>query len=246
MLYRFHKWIAPMLFVAALASPGAPASAPGFENEQLHYNINWPSGLSLGEAQLRASLSKPAPDSKSGADAAGRLHLEFTLDAGIPSYTVSDQYRSEASADFCSAEFQRTIAHGSSKKTDEKLTFDQQNGTASRETSGGGKTELKLPACGKDALAFLYYVRHELSQGRIPPPQTIFLGAPYDVRIEFMGTQKIPLGETQVEADRVTVSVKGPSSEISFEVFFLKDAARTPALVRVPLALGKFSMELVR
>jgi len=26
----------------------------------------------------------------------------------------------------------------------------------------------------------------------------------------------------------------------------LKDPARTPALVRVPLALGKFSMELVR
>ena len=44
----------------------------------------------------------------------------------------------------------------------------------------------------------------------------------------------------------VTATVKGPSSEISFEVFFLKDQARTPALVRVPLALGKFTMELVR
>jgi len=44
----------------------------------------------------------------------------------------------------------------------------------------------------------------------------------------------------------VTASVKGSASEIGFEVFFLKDAARTPALVRVPLALGTFSMELVR
>lgn len=80
----------------------------------------------------------------------------------------------------------------------------------------------------------------------MPPQQTLFFGAPYDIRIEFMGTQMIPLGETQVEADRVTASVKGPSSEINFEVFFLKDRARTPALVRVPLALGTFSMELVR
>lgn len=230
---------APVLMALALAISAVPAGAPVFENEQLRYNINWPSGLSLGEAQLRATMSKPAPD------AAGRLHLEFILDAGVPNFTVSDQYRSEASPEFCSGEFQRTTTHGS-KKTDEKITFDQQHGTASRETSGGGKTELKMSACGKDALDFLYYVRHELSQGRMPPQQTIFLGGPYDIRVEFMGTQKIPLGEMQVEADRVTASVKGPSSEISFEVFFLKDPARTPALVRVPLALGTFSMELVR
>ena len=239
MRYPFPTLTVPMLLAATLAITAAPAGGPVFENEQLRFNINWPSGLSLGEAQLRASMSKPTPD------APGRLHLEFTLDAGIPGFTVSDQYRSEASRDFCSAEFQRSAKHGS-KKTDEKTTFDQQNGTASRETAGGGKSELKASNCGKDALAFLYYVRHELSQGRMPPQQTIFLGAPYDIRLEFMGTQKIRLGETQVEADRVTATVKGPSSEISFEVFFLKDQARTPALVRVPLALGKFTMELVR
>ncbi len=239
MHYPFQRLTAPMLFAAAIAIVAAPAGAPVVENEQLRYNINWPSGLSLGEAQLRASMSKAAPD------AAGRLHLEFTLDAGIPGFTVSDQYRSEASTDFCSGEFQRTTTHGA-KKTDEKTTFDQQNGTASRETPGGGKSELNAPTCAKDALAFLYYVRRELSQGRMPPRQTMFFGASYDIRIEFMGTQKIPLGEKQVEADRVTASVKGPSSEISFEVFFLKDPARTPALVRVPLALGTFSMELVR
>ena len=239
MHYPFQKLTVPALMIASLALSAAPAGAPVFENEQLRYNINWPSGLSLGEAQLRASMSKPT------SDAAGRLQLEFTLDAGIPGFTVSDQYRSEASAEFCSGEFHRIAKHGP-KKTDETTTFDQQNGTASRETSGGGKSELKASVCGKDALAFLYYVRHELSQGRMPPQQTVFLGARYDVRLEFMGTQKIPLGETGVEADRVAASVKGPSSEISFEVFFLKDHARTPALVRVPLTLGTFSMELVK
>jgi hypothetical protein len=163
----------------------------------------------------------------------------------VPGFSVSDRYRSQASSEFCSVEFQRTATHGQ-KKTDEKTTFDQQASTATRQTTGGGKSELKTPTCGRDALTFLYYVRRELSQGRIPAPQTVFFGAAYEVRLAFVGTQSIRLGDKQVEADRVTAAVKGTASDISFDVFFLKDAARTPALVRVPLALGTFSMELVR
>lgn len=222
-----------------LAAPGTPVASPTFDNEQLRYNINWPSGLSLGEAELGSSLQKPA------ADAAPRLHLEFDVDAAVPGFAVTDRYSSEASPDFCSVEFQRKATHGQ-KKIDEKTTFDKQAGTATRETAGGGKSELKTSSCGRDALAFLYYVRRELSQGRIPPPQTVFFGGPYEVRLAFAGTQTIRLGDRQVEADRVTTSVKGKASDITFDVFFLKDAARTPALVRVPLALGMFSMELVR
>ena len=239
MSYSFQKLTNPILFFASIAVSAAPVATPAFENEQLHYNINWPSGLSLGEAQLSASATKAAADSPP------QLHLEFKLDAGIPGFAVSDLYRSDSSLDFCSGEFHRTTQHGP-KKTDEKTKFDQQAGSATRETAGGGKTDLKTPSCARDALAFLYYVRHELSQGRMPPQQTIFLGAPYDIRIEFMGTQQIPLGETPVEADRVNATVKGPASEISFEVFFLKDNKRTPALVRVPLSIGTFTMELVR
>jgi hypothetical protein len=212
---------------------------PTFDNEQLRYSINWPSGLSLGEAQLGSSRQKTA------ADAPPRLHLEFDLDAGVPGFAVSDRYRSEASPEFCSIEFQRTATHGQ-KKTDEKTTFDPQAGTATRQTVGGGKSELKTSSCGRDALAFVYYVRRELSQGRIPAPQTIFFGGAYEIHLAFAGTQNIRLADKQVEADRVTAAVKGTASDISFDVFFLKDAARTPALVRVPLALGTFSMELVR
>lgn len=239
MSHSFQKFTSPLLFLAALALSAAPVASPAFENEQLHYNINWPSGLSLGEAVLSASATKQAPDSPA------QLHMEFKLDAAIPGFSVSDLYRSDSSLAFCSGEFHRTTQHGQ-KKTDETIKFDQQAGSATRETSGGGKTDLKTPSCAKDALAFLYYVRHELSQGRMPPQQTIFFGAPYDIRIEFMGTQQIPLGETPVEADRVNATVKGPASEISFEVFFLKDNKRTPALVRVPLSVGAFTMELVR
>jgi Protein of unknown function (DUF3108) len=240
MHYQFAKFASPSLLLAAFALTAAPVNAPGFNNEQLRYTINWSSGLSLGEANLHATLLKPTQDTE-------RRHLEFDLDAAVPGYAVSDRYRSDSSSDFCSTEFQRTTTHGR-KKTDEKTTFDAHSGTATRQTVGGGKSDLKLPTCGKDALTYLYFVRRELSQGRIPPPQTIFFGPSYEARVEFAGTQKIRVGDTQVDADRLTASVKGTStdSSISFEVFFLKDAARTPALVRVPLSLGTFSMELVK
>jgi hypothetical protein len=236
--YPFRKIGGLALSFAAFAISGTPVGPPTFENEQLRYSINWPSGLSLGEAELESSRDKGS------GDVAPRQHLEFDLDAAVPGFSVTDRYHSEASSEFCSVEFQRTASHGQ-KKTNEKTSFDS-SGTATRETIGGGKSEMKTGVCGKDALAFLYYVRRELSQGRMPAPQTIYFGAAYEIRMAFAGTQSIKLGDKRVEADRVTASVKGPASEIGFEVFFLKDAARTPALVRVPLALGTFSMELVR
>jgi hypothetical protein len=54
----------------------------------------------------------------------------------------------------------------------------------------------------------------------------------------------LKLGNSSVQADHVKASVSGPSSNIDFDVYFLQDRARTLALVRVPLALGAFSMEL--
>lgn len=226
----------PLLLLAALAG-AAPSAAPVVQNEQLHYSINWPSGLSLGEAQLSAG------GAKSPEDTAAHLRFSFDIDAGIPGFAVTDRYRSQAVDDFCSTEFDRNFKHGA-KKADEKMTFDAHQGTVTRESEGGGKTETPVSSCARDALAFLYFTRHELSEGRIPPPQTVLFGSQYDVRLEFTGTQSIRLGDKPVDADHVNVSVKGPASSIRFEVFFLKDRARTPALVRVPLSLGMFSMEL--
>ena len=226
----------PLLLFASFGA-AAPISAPAFENEHLHYNINWPSGLSLGEAQLSATTSKSADDP------APRLHFSFDIDAGIPGFTVTDRYRSQASNEFCSAEFQRNSKHGA-KALDEKMTFDAREGKVTRQAAGGAKTEVSTTPCAKDALAFLYYVRHELSQGRIPGPQTIFFGPQYEVHLEFAGTQTVQIGEKPVEADRVKASVQGPVAAVSFEIFFLKDPARTPVLVRVPLSMGTFSMEL--
>jgi hypothetical protein len=105
---------------------------------------------------------------------------------------------------------------------------------------------LPANACGKDALAFLYFVRQELSQGRVPPRQTVFFGAPYEIRLESAGTESVKIGNKPVDTDHLKVSAAGPSSTINFDVFFLQDKARTLALVRVPLALGTFSMELAK
>jgi hypothetical protein len=229
----------PLLLCGAFSFMASSATAPRFDSENLSYSINWPSGLSLGESHLTASRAKAA------ADGAGNLHLEFGVDAAVPGFQAQDRYRAEASGGFCSTEFDRKAQHGK-KTTEEKTTFDASNETATRETNGGGKTELSVSNCAKDALTYLYYVRNELSQGRLPATQTVYFGAPYEVRLEFAGTQSIRIGDSNVDADRLTASAKGPASEINFEIFFLKDAARTPALVRVPLALGTFSMELLR
>ncbi len=105
---------------------------------------------------------------------------------------------------------------------------------------------MKTSSCAKDALAYLYYVRRELGEGRLPPTQTVFFGSAYQIHLEFGGTQQIKIGDKPVEADRIQASLKGPSSDVNFEVYFLKDAARTPVLVKVPMSLGTFSMELVR
>ncbi len=93
---------------------------------------------------------------------------------------------------------------------------------------------------------FLYLTRRELGQGRVPQYEKILYGGPYQVRLEYTGEQTVKLNDKPSTADRLMVTVKGPASEISFEMFFARDAARTPLVIRVPLAPGVFSLELAR
>jgi hypothetical protein len=64
--------------------------------------------------------------------------------------------------------------------------------------------------------------------------------------MEFTGTQTIHIGEQKAEADRIVATLRGPSSDLTVEIFFSHDTARIPLLARIPLALGTFSVELVR
>lgn len=235
--YAFLRITSPFV-ISALALFAAPVAESTLPNESLHYTVNWPSGLSLGEATLAASS-----DASNG-QAEPRMHFQFDLNAGVPGFSVNDRFRSTASETFCSTEFQKNTSQGA-KKVDDKETFDVNTGTVTR-GEGSGQSEITSNACGKDALAFLYYVRQELSQGRIPPRQTVFFGAPYEVKLDLAGAENVKIGNASLPTDHVEAAVAGPSSNIKFDLYFLQDPAHTLAVVRVPLALGTFSMELTK
>lgn len=209
--------------------PGA-AAVP-FANEALNYTINWPSGLSLGEGRMTAS--------RSGEE----WQFGLTLDASIPGFTLTDSFASVAAGEFCSREFVKKATHGK-RKTDEKTTFEAERRVAVRQTTGGGKSEMSTDACPRDALTFIYYVRRELSHGRVPSVQTVYYGAPYRVELQYSGEQAIRVNDKPYTADRMITTFNGPASKFTFEMYFARDAARTPLVIRVPLALGSFSMEL--
>jgi len=229
--------IAGPLLLPALALVAAPVSESTFPNETLHYSINWPSGLSLGEATLNASASQESGGSKN-------LHFQFDVDASVPGFAVSDRFRSAASEHFCSADFEKKTSQGQ-KRVDDSETFDPSTGNVTRGT-GSGKSEILANVCSKDALAFIYFLRQELSQGRIPTKQTVFFGAPYEIKLESVGIETLKISGQAAQVDHLKASVDGPSSSISFDMFFLRDKARTLALVRVPFPLGTFSMELTK
>lgn len=225
-----------LLWIAAggwTLAAGAPAGYP-FQDETLHYSVNWASGLSLGDVTVSAHR------------AGGGWDLQMSLNAGIPGYRVADRFHSVINAEDCSLEFDRDISQGG-KKGREKITFDYANALAHRITlNGGGRSDLPISSCARDALALVYFARRELGQGRVPPAQDAFYGAAHPVRMEYTGAQSIQVGERAETADRLVVTVKGPASETQFEVFFARDAARTPLSIRVPFTVGTLSLELVR
>lgn len=227
------------LVFAALSLTAAPvAQAPTgfpFTDEDLNYSINWPTGLSLGEAHLHARHA--------GAD----WKLELSLEAGVPGYAVKDSYRSETAPDYCSISFDRATSHGS-RAVQERETIDRDRGTATRATQSkdGGKSEIPVPACVKDALAYLFYARTEMGQGRVPAAQEILFGGLYRIQVDYVGAPIVTVNQKQVQSDQVTCTFKGRSGDYSFDIYFARDAARTPLLVTAPFAMGKFSMELIR
>lgn len=214
--------------LVALLAVVLPAGA-----ESLHYTINWQSGLSLGEASLSSSKSPEGPWS-----------FEMTVDAAVPGFTVRDEYRSRATAVLCSETLERVVIRGP-RKSVETVTFDQERHRVQRETEGGGKSELDAPECAHDAMTFLQFLRQELAQGRLAANQPVFLGAKYDLQLSVIGTESVRQGEARIDADKVRISIRGPKADLTVEVLFARDEARTPVLARLPLVLGTFTVELL-
>ena len=227
---------------AILASLCLAAAAPAqtgfpFQNESLHYTINYSSGLSLGDANFSAHKTSTGWD------------FTVSIDASVTGFSIKDKFTTSAADGYCSTEFERDTIHGS-KSAREKTTFDQDTQTARRQTefpNDGGYTDINTGPCGRDGITLLYFSRKELGQGRVPPAQVVYFGSPYTVQQSYTGAQNITLADKKPEiADHLVYTVKGPKSEFSVEVFYARDAARTPLLVKLPLPVGTLSMELVR
>jgi len=216
-----------------------PESKPtGFPNtgESLNYSLNWPTGASLGEAHMRANKGESG------------WQFDFTLDASVPGFPISDRYHSKANADMCSLELEKETTHGK-KKTHEKTVFDYHEGSATRTTlvKGGGHTDIGINDCAHDGLNYVFYARRELAQGHgVPKQQDVLFGASYSVRMVFAGVQDVTVGGKHKQADHVIVYLKGPVADSQLEIFFDRDPARTPLVIKAPLPVGKLSMELVR
>jgi len=237
------RWAALWLAMAgAAAAQTAPQPAPpptGFpwQNETLHYTMNWQSGLAVGDVYFTAHKRD-----------GGGWDFEVRGNAGVPGFAIDDRYRSSTSPELCSIELDRGTNHAG-KKGREKTTFDQKAGTAQRVTllpENGGQSDFFIGTCAKDAVAYSYYAREELGQGRVPPSVQTYLGSAYSVSMVYAGAQDITVGKKTATTDHLNVSVKGPQSDFHFEVYYARDAARTPLQIRVPLSMATFTLDLVR
>lgn len=197
--------------------------------ESLRYNLKWPSGLTLGEANLTGELTSRGSNQT------------FDLDASLPAYTLHDRYTSSTSAQSCTIQFTRESQHGN-RKTNERTAVSPE-GPITRETIGGGKAEISVSVCPHDPLALLAALRKNLAQ----PAQSVLFGSGYPVRFEAAGPATISLNDKPTATEKVICILTLPKTgDYRLELFLLKDQARTPALIRAPFALGTFSMELIR
>ena len=127
------------LCLCSLALAGLLLPPVGAQEETLRYSVNWPSGLSLGEAVMEARPGE-----------SGRREFEFRLDASIPGVNITDFYRSVTTADFCTQEFHKSLTHGK-RQGEETTTVAPERGVARRVTArGGGASEIPVEACVKD------------------------------------------------------------------------------------------------
>jgi hypothetical protein len=193
--------------------------------------------------QTEPKASDPKPEAATP-KTPGPWSFQLDLEASVPGFNIRDHYQSSADAGLCSAELKKSVSHGG-HKSEEKVVFDPHKNTATRESGTSGKTEIDVPACAHDGLAFLQFARLELAQGRMAPQQAVIFGGAYQVRLVFVGTQPVNLDGKKMDADHLQATIKGPSREYTIELYFSRDAARTPVMARLALPLGAFTVELM-
>jgi hypothetical protein len=218
-----------MRFLVVLFSCAAFVSAQAAaipDTELLRYRISYAGAINVGEAQLAINR------------APGGAELTFQATVPIPGFPVAEYGRSLVTTDLCTLELEKKAVRGR-RQTDEKTTFDAAKRTATRQTTGpipgGGTSTFNIPACPRDALAFLLQFRKTLAEGE----STVYYGSAYKVSVRRIQQQG-------GDADRFSVRIRGPKSDITAELHLARDAARTPTLIRIPLAAGSLVVELTR
>ena len=137
-------------------------------DEALRYSLKWPTGITMGHADLKTTQ--------------GSTRSEFELDASLPGIPATGLFTSRMNAAGCTGEFSKKYELGYRKSSER--TFIE--GTkARRETSNGGKSTFDSGECARDALAFLQMLRAELIAGRKPASQKILFGAQYTLTLEY-------------------------------------------------------------
>jgi len=229
--------------VAAVCLAGAIAQSPkaalstnvasALKAETLHYGINWQSGLSLGEGTITSAPGKED------------LTFRMNVQASLPGFALDEKATAKSALGFCSASLEKEWTRGK-RKGQETTTFDPTHLVAKRKTKGGGESDISISQCGRDALTYFFFVRRELAAGRLPATQQVLYGAPYQSSLQYKGAQSIRVGDEMIQTDHLDAKIKGPASEFTLEMYFARDAVRTPLRVLIPTSLGKFSVELLR
>jgi hypothetical protein len=194
------------------------------DSELLRYRISYAGAINIGEAQISMSRTKAGSE------------LTFQATVPVPGFPVAEFARSLVTKDLCALELEKKAVRGK-RQTDEKTTFDASAGRATRETTvkGGGTSTFNVPACPRDALAFLYSLRKKITEGE----STVYYGAAYKVAVR-------KLKANGGDADVFEVRIAGPSAKYAAELHLARDAARTPVLIKVPLTAGSLQVELTR
>jgi hypothetical protein len=229
---KFQILTLALVLGSGLLFAETPAPAPFPSGETLRYDIVWPSGLRLGEGTFTAVSNQAG------------WAFAADISASLPVLTIEDKYASKTDFSLCSTQFKKDVSH-SKKKQNEEVDFNQDENRALRRNLANGTTQdIVVPPCAKDALAYLYFLRQELSAGRVPPPDDFVFGGQYQLSVSYLETREIEAGGKMQQADRLLVDVTGGENPVNIELFLAKDAARTPLLIRVPFELGTFSLKL--
>ena len=92
----------------------------------------------------------------------------------------------------------------------------------------------------------IFFTRGGTRPGARPAAQQILFGGLYRDHVDYAGrAHDYRLGK-QVQSDEVICTVRGTSSESQSKCTSPATPPALRSLVKVPLAMGKFSMELVR